>query len=530
MKTTKSKKAQKVISVMTCIMLAATFLFGCEKEEQAGSTSIKASVASATAKTSTAAFKTAGATVITTGAATETAKQTGQQSTAETSESSMVEESGVQSEEESPETDQTIVEEKSVPDFKGGEVVISSWIETNAIPPLGISDFDDIKHRLFMSMEERYNLKWKTRIITGTTAYYNELTAALLAGVYFADIAIVSTNILLPNLVKDSSRVFYAIDDYIDNSNSEYRMNIGQWAGKTYGLVPTVQGVAGSNSFVNQELLDREGFPDVLGIAIDGRWTWNKMLEIATSVTKDIDGDGIIDQWGIALQNLADCIVASNGVTPLIEKDGNFIQGYSEPYSIGALNFLRDLVNIYKVVDTASGSLNRFYSGKTAICFGAISLGLQMNNTHKMAKISILPLPMGPNADWYRNVHMTSFTVAAFPMTSIYDAQNLITAYSDAVMYADTTEPEHIPWNLHKEAQLEKWRGNGLTQDLRNGSFLYDIMMIPAIMNRAFGIPNYMTTVTNMIINPIVNQGTSVNSVIDTTIGILQGFIDSAIQ
>ena len=30
-------------------------------------------------------------------------------------------------------------------------------------------------------------------------------------------------------------------------------------------------------------------------------WTWDKMLEYAKNLTRDTDGDGIIDQWGLGV-------------------------------------------------------------------------------------------------------------------------------------------------------------------------------------------------------------------------------------
>ena len=67
-------------------------------------------------------------------------------------------------------------------------------------------------------------------------------------------------------------------------------LDYGRYDGRVYGLpvtsVPTLM-------FVNKTLLAREG------IAIPGNdWTWQDFLEICRRVTKDTDGDGVLDQFG----------------------------------------------------------------------------------------------------------------------------------------------------------------------------------------------------------------------------------------
>ena len=68
-------------------------------------------------------------------------------------------------------------------------------------------------------------------------------------------------------------------------------LNYGRYDERVYGLpvasVPTLM-------FVNKTLLAREG------IAIPKNdWTWQAFLEICRRVTKDKDGDGVLDQFGV---------------------------------------------------------------------------------------------------------------------------------------------------------------------------------------------------------------------------------------
>ena len=86
----------------------------------------------------------------------------------------------------------------------------------------------------------------------------------------------------------------------------------GSYEGHSYGLpvgsVPTLM-------FVNKTLLAREGIP-----VPSNDWTWDDMLSICRQVTKDQDGDGVLDQFGVYDYGWRQAAVA-NGVK-LFSEDG----------------------------------------------------------------------------------------------------------------------------------------------------------------------------------------------------------------
>lgn len=67
-------------------------------------------------------------------------------------------------------------------------------------------------------------------------------------------------------------------------------LQAGQYGGRQYALpyetVPTLM-------FVNKSLLNKEGLS-----VPDNDWTWNDLYEICRRVTRDKDGDGLLDQFG----------------------------------------------------------------------------------------------------------------------------------------------------------------------------------------------------------------------------------------
>lgn len=77
----------------------------------------------------------------------------------------------------------------------------------------------------------------------------------------------------------------FRIDNYYSTA-----LWAGQYGGRQYALpyetVPTLM-------FVNKSLLNKEGLS-----VPDNDWTWNDLYEICQHVTKDKDGDGLLDQFG----------------------------------------------------------------------------------------------------------------------------------------------------------------------------------------------------------------------------------------
>lgn len=101
----------------------------------------------------------------------------------------------------------------------------------------------------------------------------------------------------------------------------------GQYA-LPYESVPTLM-------FVNKTLLAKEG------IAMPGTdWTWDDFLCLCRQVTKDTDGDGVIDQFGCfdyGWREAAD----SNGAV-LFEKDGR-TSNFADARVESAVRFVKDL-------------------------------------------------------------------------------------------------------------------------------------------------------------------------------------------
>lgn len=90
------------------------------------------------------------------------------------------------------------------------------------------------------------------------------------------------------------------IRDYYETSLEAGKIDDSQYA-LPYETVPTLM-------FVNKTLLDKEGIP-----VPDADWSWEDMYRICRKVTKDLDGDGRLDQFGTYNYGWLEALYSNDG-------------------------------------------------------------------------------------------------------------------------------------------------------------------------------------------------------------------------
>lgn len=119
----------------------------------------------------------------------------------------------------------------------------------------------------------------------------------------------------------------------------------GQYRGKQYFLPKDYSPLA---VYYNKRVFDRFGVP----YPQDG-WTWDDFLATAQALTRDTDGDGQTDVWGIQLpatwtSGFEYWVGAAGG--KLISDDGTTFEGYmNSPETVRAVKFYADLYHVYQV-------------------------------------------------------------------------------------------------------------------------------------------------------------------------------------
>lgn len=143
----------------------------------------------------------------------------------------------------------------------------------------------------------------------------------------------------------------------------------GRWQGQQYLLPKDYSTLA---VFYNKKIFDEYGLPYP-----QTGWTWADFLETAQALTKDVDGDGKIDVWGVQLAaawttGFEYWVAAAGG--RLISQDGRQIVGFMDsPEVVEAVQFYADLYNKYQVaplpqdLNTFGGGNNEFDNGQAAM-------------------------------------------------------------------------------------------------------------------------------------------------------------------
>lgn len=155
---------------------------------------------------------------------------------------------------------------------------------------------------------------------------------------------------------------------------------------------------------VNLDLFEREGLPDPYELYLAGEWTWDAVTDIAVAATRDLDGDGEIDQWGIVDVRQWDLAVSNGADLTRVDENGKVVFTADEPAYLEALEQHKLWWTDLKVAmpTNSSGDLkNAFINGKAALWFYAGAW--QLPDLMDMADEWVLvPYPMGPRVDDYQ--------------------------------------------------------------------------------------------------------------------------------
>ena len=151
-----------------------------------------------------------------------------------------------------------------------------------------------------------------------------------------------------------SSGAFKSLDSLISKEEAAAYYPVayqaGQYQGHSYALPIESNPIM---MCVNKDLLEKEG------ISIpDSNWTLEDLYAICQKVTKDTDGDGLIDQYGITDYTWKQALVAYNG--HLRNQNGVNIDSVEMHQALSFISKLDSLNQRYKVTS------NDFDEGKVA--------------------------------------------------------------------------------------------------------------------------------------------------------------------
>lgn len=333
----------------------------------------------------------------------------------------------------------------------------------------GYSEADDARYDHWRRIEEAMNCKIRVKWYTMN---YSQLiqknTTDILSGLLDYDISFMSG--ALPNFVKNG--FLYALDDLVD-VKSIPKLNLGEssvikYKGKTYSVKESNTAMTKHINY-NPEIASREGIPDLFTLYQNGQWTWDRLIDVGVKATRDFNGDGIVDQWGIVYASAGDMamgMLLANS-TEVVEYNVAAGKFQHNLYSAGvrrAIQYLSDLINVYKIGPTGGGSIAYYYNA-TAFMLGG---GMGDYYTYYVysksgLKSRFVPYPIGPDND--EGKFNNYFISAAYYIPSVTkDPQgaaaimvNLLQAPSDPDKYKVSYETLVKDQKAYLEARL--WPG-----------------------------------------------------------------------
>ena len=244
--------------------------------------------------------------------------------------------------------------------------------------------------------------------------------------------------------------------DRIPSFSRNYAEVMGSYDGRIYGVNMNHDAIFLGVVF-NKTLLEREGLPSPYDLMDAGEWDFDAFKEIALKATRDADGDGEIDQWGLTfgqwghpephvLQRQAIWFAMANGASVVEEQGGSKVFALNDSRAVEAVDLLAELNAAGAIRGASYDQVQLFFENNVAM--GVIDANWMEHfvNPEKMSEpVGLVPLPMGPQADAhiYQRVIGETFLI---PRNSKLDPAAVIEVFSALykVMapYADVEQVE----------------------------------------------------------------------------------------
>jgi ABC-type glycerol-3-phosphate transport system substrate-binding protein len=318
-------------------------------------------------------------------------------------------------EETQEETVEAVVEAPEVVDLGGYEFIVADVNENRWFPEEGSSEVANAIIERVKWVEDTYNCK-----ITYRAHNETEFADAVLSGDKYADIIVCPTWEIGRHVgsgkIMDISQI-PGVDltkSYWTDYNNTQLLSYGE---KIYGVGAPF---ASQNDevfvmFFNKAIIEELGLTSPYELVEKGEWNFDKFLEYQKAASKDLNGDGVMDEndrYGFATGHDWDVSVvmylASGNKVLKQEADGAITYGVNTPEAFDAINMVKQMV---AVGDTfypkAQGSdmnayVEAFVEGKALFYTYSRGRGVADSIYEMEDDFGIVPIPMGNNTDTYQ--------------------------------------------------------------------------------------------------------------------------------
>ena len=201
----------------------------------------------------------------------------------------------------------------------------------------------------------------------------------------------------------------YELSDFLEASLAE-----ATWKGHLYA-VPMYQ--SSQAIFYNKRMFAELGLEPP--VDPEEAWTWEKVVEVARQLTKDLDGDGTPDIWGLIIEQIdrpyqLNPLLESKGAQ-LISPDGTTVNGYlNSPAAIEAMEFYGKLFNEWKIAPKEALP-ELFGTGRAAMFWGGPWNIARWEELYPDLEWGVMPHPyfeggrkVTPSGSWHLGVYKYS--------------------------------------------------------------------------------------------------------------------------
>ena len=226
---------------------------------------------------------------------------------------------------------------------------------------------NDAVYRRMIETEEFYNVKFQTVETDANDWLYDRIKTDVLSGTHTYDIALTHVVIGLSSMVTSNILYNWAQMPNVNFERSYWNPSVNEYL-NIEGYMPFVL-----NDFVlpdpifvlfNKNLLREYALEDPYEFVKSGKWTWDKLTEMAKQVSKDLDGDGkftTADLYGfssyIDAGNFINAMYSCNQKVTEKDAGGRYVLTLNTEKSQSIIEKLYDLVYVgnqtytYKVAD-----------------------------------------------------------------------------------------------------------------------------------------------------------------------------------
>ncbi len=299
-------------------------------------------------------------------------------------------------------------------DLGGMEIVIRDWWSGDPAEPT--NDYEEARDEYREWIQETYNFTITQQAISDWTSTPADFVDYATTGGDENYIWILRDDPAITSALSSGLMYDLATLDCLDFSQPKFQRNkLHEQYAKGDSIYAMYAGYSEPRTgvYFNKRLLNDAGIdPETIyDMQADGTWTWDAFEEMMAAVQRDIDNDGVIDVYGLTLNegNMTTIAVFSNNGSYIGKNDDGYFYNLESPETLEALEWTVDMFNKYDLPDPEGAEWDyykeAFINGQAAFMVEDEYAGTPGNFLQDMEdEVGFVMFPKGPQREDYVNV------------------------------------------------------------------------------------------------------------------------------